>query len=308
MTDVVEVSRCASGRACRAAETVDGRRTAAVVADGRQLCESCTGEARRAFARLPHDWLKLKASLADTGGGAGEKVRSTPTPAAPINVAAEALMARIVDCVKRGDATVREVMGMDVMAGSGRGSRAEYRFLTAATMRIVPNVDRLIGAPEGAYWRGHVGLAWSGVDVALMALDVRRRVRQHLGETRQREVLHLPCPRCNARALVREVEDRRRWTSATDGVATPEVIRCAACEGEWTEAEYRWLSRMVLSERERKEIRVLEWLLAEATWQRDVALWLATEREWAMDNVAQVIGLEGAADLLVSVRRSDVAA
>ncbi|WP_301119817.1 hypothetical protein [Mycolicibacterium fortuitum] len=271
------------------------------------LCDACLDWAARVLGWLPNDWLKLKLSLGDTGGAAGEKVHSTPTPAVPLNVAADELMGYVVDVIKQADATLRYEMGMDPVPPVRRASPAEYRYIAEAVARIGPNVTRLADAPHRV-WRNAAAAytrEWSGPDVITRAIDVHDQVRVHLGHTVQRERKQLPCPRCKVRALVKEVQDRRRQVaySSDPELATPEVIRCLACHSEWTEAEYAWLSKWVLSERE--EMELLKWLLAEAQWERDVNAWRAAELEWALADVARVIGLDGGApELLEQVRRS----
>jgi hypothetical protein len=252
---------------------------------------------------LPADWCKLKLTIGESRalvGGGGR--RPKPGSRVPINTAADDLMRRIV--LSAWDAAAAVAAELNVRWDWARASRSsghDYKLLAAAAALVAPNVDKLVDADPTA---------------ALYLTALHRYATRHLGETHQREKQHLPCPSCGAQALVKEVRDLRGRQSV-NGVETPDVIRCLACDGgpngdgTWTEAEYEWLRTMVLSEREEHE--VLKWLLAEAQWQRDVAAWLAAERHWVLGYVAGVLNIEDqpglrSADGLIDRVRGTVAA
>lgn len=296
--------RCAAATLCRGYTVTDGKRVAAQLTTPTGLCQPCQRGIRRAMRELPADWCKLKLTIGESRapiGGGGR--RPKPGSRVPINTAADDLMRRIV--YTAWDAALVVAFELNARWDWARASRSsghDYKLLSAAVDLVAPNVDKLADVDPHA---------------ALRICLMHRYATKHLGETRQLERKHLPCPSCGAQALVKEVQDLRGRQSI-DGIETPEVIRCLACDGgpngdgTWTEDQYRWLAKMVTSERE--EHKVLKWLLAEAQWERDIAAWLAAEREWALGVVAGILniesgpGLTSAAGLLERVRGTAVAA
>lgn len=276
--------RCAAGQLCRGHTVTNGERQPAQLTTPVGLCESCQRWVGAALRALPGDWCKLKLTIGESrasvsGGGR----RPKPGSRVPLNVSADELMRHMVLAAwDAGSHVAGELSSRWDWVRRPRSSAHDYRLLVAAELLVSPNV-RLLAANQ------------DGVRTALFLGHLHRRATQHLGETLQRERQHLPCPSCGAQALVKEVQDRRGRESVA-GVQTPEVIRCLACDGgpnrdgTWTEAEYQWLSRMVLDERE--EIAVLKWLLAQAEWERDMAAWLAAERYWVLGYVAGVLNIE----------------
>lgn len=279
-----EQRRCNAGALCHGYTVVGGQRVAAQLATATGMCEPCQRWIRSSMRALPADWCKLKLTLGESraaqiGGGGGR--RPKPGSRVPINVSADDLMRRIVLGAWDAAALIAgELNARWDWARQSRSSGHDYKLIAAAVALVAPNVDKLAGADP---------------ETALLIPVLHRYAVRHLGETVQREKQELPCPSCGAKALVKEVQDLRGRQSV-NGVETPEVIRCLACDGgpnrdgTWTEAEYLWLSTMVLSERE--EHNVLKWLLAEAEWGRDVALWVAAERHWVLGYVAGVLNIE----------------
>ncbi|PKQ59740.1 hypothetical protein B5566_02545 [Mycobacterium sp. MHSD3] len=283
---------------CRQFIVEDGRRRAALLTTPTGLCEGCQRWVRASMRALPDDWLKLELTIGEHRALVGDKTRRPrPGSKVPINVATDDLMRRIVEAAHTAAALVAKTTGAR-WRGYPRSTTTgrDYRLVQAAARLVAERVDVLIAAEDG------------GLDAAIRIVDLHRQAVQQLGETRQRERQHLPCPSCGVQALVREVQDRRPAYSSGphDGRQTPEVIRCLACDGgpngdgTWTETEYRWLSTMVISERE--EHNMLKWLLAEAQWERDIATWLAAEREWVMAEIARMTGMDGPDALLARVR------
>lgn len=284
--------RCAARELCRGYTVVDGKRVPAQLTTATGLCRPCQRWIRKSMRDLPGDWCKLKLTIGESRapvGGGGR--RPKPGSRVPINTAADDLMRRIVVGAWDAAALVAGTLNSRWdWARASRSSGHDYKLLVAAADLVAPNVDKLTDADP---------------DTALYLTALHRYAVRHLGETQQREKQHLPCPSCGAQALVKEVRDMR-GRGSVNGVETPEVIRCLACDGgpnrdgTWTEAEYQWLSTMVLSEREEQD--VLKWLLAEAEWERDVAAWLAAEREFALDLVASMLDIDGMADLMARVQ------
>lgn len=292
--------RCAMGALCRDYRVVDGRRQAAQLTTAVGLCDACRRWARRCVRELPTDWCKLKLTLGESRALIGDKTRRPkPGPKVPLNVASDALMGDIVDTASAAAEVVAAAINATRrrIGHAGGSSGHDYRLLADSAAIVAEHIDKLATDADGLHLTRRMCMLHSGV-------------RRHLGETQQRERQHLPCPFCGG-VVIKEVRDLRGRTSI-NGTETPEIIRCTSCDngpnrdGTWTEAEYQWLSKQVLSERE--EINVLKWLLAEAQWQRDVHAWLAAEREWALDIVADTLEVNGGAVALIGRLHDAVAA
>ncbi|AER47643.1 DNA binding protein [Mycobacterium phage DS6A] len=301
MTDTDDARRCSAGRGCQGYEVTEGRRLPALIADPPGMCEPCERAIAAALRALPGQWRKLELTLGESRAPVAGGRRPKPGSRVPINTNTDELMGQIAAACDDAGRIVAAALHTQwrPLNRARRTVRHEHSVIVAAAELVAPNVPALLDG----------GL---GLGVARRIMHLHRRARHQLGETRQRERQHLPCPSCGAQALVREVQDRRRTTSAGDGSATPEVIRCLACnggpnrDGTWTETEYTWLAHMVLAERE--EIAVLKWLLAEAQHERDVAAWLAAERDWALDRLAADLHLMDGYHLLERVRAAVVPA
>lgn len=312
MSDVER--RCAMGGRCRSAEVKDGKRRPALLTTQAGLCEPCLRWVLRSLAEFPRDWWRLKAALGDRLKGSSDKITYTPTPTVPINVDTDALMCGLVDVAAQAAQATEAVTGIRRSGGVGRGFRslsenaefAEKRFAEVIAGERGFAMFSFTGWDESGTVRQKVEI--NGFEIARRVVDLSAKVRGQLGESEKLRREPLPCPRCDTpRALVREVQDRRRWVSQTvpDGSATPEVVRCLSCGEQWSESDYKWLSRLVLGEKEGKQMLELsQWLVAEARWERDVAAWLAAEAHWALADIAGVMGVDGAAALLAQVRRA----
>lgn len=286
--------RCESGFLCREHTIEDGQRQPATIETPTGMCRGCQRWVRRCLKSLPHDWCRLKLTIGENRSReAGGGRRPKPASRVLLNVNADDLMRQIHEACNQAAELVAAELNTQWVSRRPSGRGWDYRAITAAVALVAERIDTLTSTAAGA-------------GIALRVTNLHRLVTRQLGETRQREHKHLPCPSCGAQALVREVQDRRGAVSADDGSATPEVVRCLACDGgpnrdgTWTETEYEWLSTMVLSEREEHE--VLKWLLAKAEWERDLALWLAEERQWALGDVAKLLCFDDADDLMDRVR------
>ncbi|PJE24747.1 MAG: hypothetical protein CK431_04425 [Mycobacterium sp.] len=286
------------GAMCREFTVVDGRRLPALLTTAAGLCEPCRRWARRSVRALPTDWCKLKLTIGESRALVSDKTRRPkPGPKVPLNVASDALMGDIVDTASSAAAVVAFALNIARRRSgyAGGSSGHDYRLLFDSAELVSENIDQLTTTEDGLQYVRRMVMLHSSV-------------RRHLGETMQRERQHLPCPFCGG-VVIKEVRDLRgRTSSSIKGTETPEIIRCTSCDngpnqdGTWTEAEYRWLSTQVLSERE--EINVLKWLLAEAQWERDVHAWLAAQNEWALNAVADDLSIDGgAAELVERCRR-----
>jgi hypothetical protein len=275
--------RCASGFLCREHTIEDGQRVPAQIETPTGMCRGCQRWVKRSLTALPHDWCRLKLTIGENRSReAGGGRRPKPGSRVLVNVNSDDLMRQIHDTCS----AAAEIIAHDFNARwvrrrpTGRGR--DYRAIADAAKLVGANIETLTARPAGA-------------EVALRITNLHRLVVRQLGETSQREHKHLPCPSCGAQALVREVQDRRRTVSADDGSATPEVVRCLACDGgpsrdgTWTETEYEWLSTMVLSEREALDV-----------WK-----YLLAERDWALARLAKELGFEDVDTLMGRLRETE---
>lgn len=257
-TDREVLHRCDFGGLCQAFIIEDGRRAPARIDMPHGLCDSCARWVRHSLKALPQDWLKLKLTIGESRTQIGGGRRPKPESRVLLNTGTDAMMRDIVSLCTWAVKTVAPVLRiMSEVVPPNPSSVVEYRVITRAVALVSDNVTKLVTVADG-------------VEICEQIVLLHRRAVRQLGETEQREKLALPCPSCGRQSLVREVQDRRGRESV-GGVATPEVVRCLSCEGgpnrdgTWSESDYRWLSTMVLSERE--EANVLRWLLAEANWK-----------------------------------------
>jgi hypothetical protein len=249
--DADVVHRCGFGPECVRSSVDEGsRRVGALIEVPVGLCRPCERLTARAVRVLPRQWLQLKCSLGESRSSVVSGRRPKPGSSVPLNVGTEALMRDVVRAMHDAARLVGEQARVDVpVLPANPSSVREFRVLTSAAALVGNRV-------------GVLAASAAGLDAARVLVVSHRRCVRQLGEDRQQERLHLPCPQCGRQSLVREVVDRRGWSSG--GVGTPEVVRCLGCREEWSESEYRWLSQLVLADaKEREEQDVLRWLLAE---------------------------------------------
>lgn len=305
----MSVYRCLAGAACREANTTDTGRHAATTINPNTLCPACHTHITNAVKQLPRDWAELRAALGERSNTTGTKIRSTPTPAIPISTRKEALMAAIVDMTDRAAAIVSDQLHTGQPATyHGRGIPTHAEHVVRASIAIVePNINHLAAAPaepmmiwakprrcdthqklievaeawtnpikrqdavQRAYaaagacddcngW-GHYGqertlVERSGLDIALELVELHNQTRAELGKTRLRHTYPMPCPRCGGRV------------GRDDGHT---IITCDrdTCRASWTEREYQFLAGLIT--RERLDMEILKWLLAEAYARLDDA-------------------------------------
>lgn len=268
---------CPAGRRCVGYSVVDGEPVAAPLEGNARICKACWGALHKAVRDLPDDYHKLRGLIGEqTTSLLGPRVAGTPETPVPINTRIEALRGTIVETAERAADLVSEPL-MVWRAGRRRGWPAPGAYeLKRALGLIEHHLDVLLEASEDAHtvWRGGrmVVVDRSGVDVALDLIYLHRQARRELGLTTPAIRQHTPCPRCQHQTLVLEVRDLRgSRSSSRPGDLTPEVVSCRHCGDEYTEAEFRWLVRMVLSELQQKEVNMLQWLLAEQTWLHEQA-------------------------------------
>ncbi|KIU17900.1 hypothetical protein [Mycolicibacterium llatzerense] len=93
----------------------------------------------------------------------------------------------------------------------------------------------------------------SGLDVLLRLTRTHHLIRQHLGQTKLRFRLTMPCPNCGA-AITREAG--KSFSTCENDQCTPKG------PSSWTEREYRFLAGLVTDEERTRT--TMKWLLAEA--------------------------------------------
>lgn len=259
--------RCAAGRSCRNLDRTDGKLQPAITTKPHSLCESCTGATRQAVNNLSHTYyLAVAATTMPTTTGTTQKVSGTPEPSIPINPHFDALAVELADSSDEALTLICPALNITHPAPwKGRGyPRPSDRIIKAAAKILPTNLPKLFDAPDG-------------VDAALRIVNARRRILGAIGDPNPRKRLALPCPldTCGA-----------HHSLGIDNGQTD--VTCSACGGRWTEREYEWLAGLVVADidlRKKRSNPMLEWLLAEARWQSDCALWLYAERDWKMRRI-----------------------
>lgn len=102
----------------------------------------------------------------------------------------------------------------------------------------------------GNYGQAREQVEMTGAELLLELVDLHNQARAELGHTRLRHTYPMPCPRCGARV------------GRDDGQT---IITCDnrdTCRASWTEREYQFLAGLIT--RERLDMEILKWLLAEA--------------------------------------------
>lgn len=259
--------RCAAGRSCRDPVVDGGHRSPAIIADTRGLCRRCTGAVHHAVADLATDYAALAAAIRTKRVSTHDHVSGTPEPPIPINTATEALGRSMAEWADAALGMVSTALAIDhPVPYRGRGFRRSDAVIVKAAVAIVePNVKLLLAAPvepvmswdrDGVHRRIDDA---DGIDVALAMVRCHRQMVITLGDPNPRERLAMPCPvlDCGAPTLGRS-------NGSTD-------VTCTSCGGCWTEREYAWLAGLLVADyrKEEQEAVVLEWLLAEKTWENE---------------------------------------
>ncbi|WP_373234019.1 hypothetical protein [Mycobacterium marinum] len=126
----------------------------------------------------------------------------------------------------------------------------------------------------------------SGGQLAQQLVDLHNQARAELGHTRLRHNYPMPCPRCGARV------------GRDDGQT---IITCDnrdTCRASWTEREYQFLAGLIT--RERLDMEILKWLLAEAYARLD-DVQARISKITAADTAT--LTLPGAAEIIVEAVR-----
>lgn len=269
--------RCAAGRACRDPELDGDTRAPAVIADPDGLCDRCARAVAVAVAELERDYADLMGALGgDETGPPGEVVAASRGRPVPINTSVDALARSLGEWADAALGVVSAALAMDHPEPyRGRGYPRRYdRVITAARRVVEPNVELLLSIPPEpvlVWARDGIGrevIDADGIDIALRLAANHRQVASILGQTNPRERLAMPCPvlDCGAQTLGRS-------NGSTD-------VTCTTCGGRWSEREYAWLAGLLVADydKQEQETDMLEWLLAEKTWQaQQLALEVAAQ-------------------------------
>lgn len=224
---VIDTHRCLAGKACRNATTVDGARQGTPTEKRNTLCPGCRMHIESAVRELPKDWADLRGALGERTAS-GEKVRSSPTAAIPINTRKEAIMAAIEDMADRAAAVVSDALNADQpVTYKGKGHPKHPRLEIAACVAIVqPNIDRLAVAPAEA------ALVWKKPQRCRLHTTAIDRAEAMLEEASKRP--DVPGASRQARHIARDLV-RRAYSAAGT---------CDECNGWWRFGQQREIVEM----------------------------------------------------------------
>jgi hypothetical protein len=234
--------RCLRGRHCADHETTPGGgRLAAPTAAPDSLCATCERRVAHAIGELPRLYVDL-AAISGEHHGAGEHVSGTPEPPTPPRLDVLVLQAEIDATVSTWAAPVAARCNVAWDAGRVRRLRPAPRVHRAAHL-LAHRLDallRLTATPVDVWTAGHgvTTVRGSGVDGALRLLRLHQHGRQLVTGGSGDARLPVPCPQCEAPALVRR--------NGADQVS------CHGCGSSWPESDYRRLC-LVLADDYRAE-------------------------------------------------------
>jgi hypothetical protein len=253
---------CAAEKRCRDAQTINGQRISAIIAEQRGLCRRCYAAVQRSVMALQADSEALNAAIGDKTQSANLHVSGTPEPPMPLNGTVLALHSSLGEWCEAALWMVAETLGIDPkIRHKAKGWPVRDKPVIAQAARVLPdNLRALLTAPQQSVsvWfktGGWEAVELDGVDVALKLSDLHHDVETLLGQTHQRRRLSMPCPILDCGAPTLGINN-----GSTD-------IDCMTCGGRWTEREYNWLAHMIMAEHEHEETEMLKWLLAEAQYR-----------------------------------------
>lgn len=254
----------------------------------RGLCRECTRNVAYAILGIGEDAAMLDTAETQRETGAAEHVSGTPEPQIPLNTTVIGLRSTLSDWCQAALVMVAESLNI---VPEGRQKQRGYPVreypAIAQAARILPdNMTKLLEAksqPVNTWTRSGEARQvreMDGIDVALRITQVHWQIRSILGEPKPRRRLSMPCPVLDCGAMTLGINEGDR------------DVTCTSCGGRWSEAVYDWLATFLISERKRsaEERAVLEWLLAEQTWENNVRKWLLAERDWRMAQIHKLAG------------------
>lgn len=253
--------RCSSKSLCRN-KNGEGHPKAIDKPEG--FCDRCSTAIKAAYAEAAHDYTRLQAALVDVNAGmhsAAGKVSGTPEPPMPLNGSAITLQVTLAELCEASVALVAKALKVEAkVRQKKRGYPPRDIPVIEQASRIIPeHLDRMLEAEPVSVKRwdsvkGSTKLI-TGTEVALQVWMTHQKTLNLIGLTRRRTRLAMPCP----------VLDCGRKTLGIDEGSSS--VTCSSCGGRWTDREYQWLSNLLIEDVTRKEIDLLEWLVAEANWK-----------------------------------------
>lgn len=234
--------RCLRGRHCADWETTpDGGRLPAATQAPDSLCRTCERRVGRAVAELPRQYAELE-TIVGQRSTAGEHVSGTREPPTPPRLDVLTLQANIDATLTTWAAPVAARCRIRWNPAAVRLLRPGPRVHRAAHV-LASNLDsmlRLPAVPVDVWTADHgvITVKSSGVDGALRLVALHQRGRQLVTGGSGDARLPVPCPQCEAPALVRR----------NGG----DQVTCQACGSSWPETDYRRLC-MILADDYRAE-------------------------------------------------------
>lgn len=235
--------RCVRGRQCVDHEsTPDGHRVGAATEAPDTLCPTCERRAGRACAELPRLYAELETIIA-ARTVAGEHVSGTKDLPTPLRLDVVMLQAGIDASLTAWAQPVAGRCRIPWDPAAVRRLRPGPRVHRAAHI-LASNLDAFLRLPAVlvAVWTAENAITTiksTGMDGALRLLALHQRGRQLVtggpGDAR----LPVPCPQCEAPALVRR-----------NGA---DQVTCQACSSSWPEGDYRRLC-LILADDYRAEL------------------------------------------------------
>lgn len=235
--------RCVRGRHCGDHQTTpDGHRLGAGTDAPHTLCVACERRTGRAVAELARLYVELEMIVGQRAV-AGEHVSGTREQPTPPRLDVLTLQADIDATASAWAQPVASCCRIRWDPGAMRRLRAGPRVRRAAHI-LATNLDawlRLPAVPVDVWAAGHgvITVKTSGLDGALALLALHQRGRHLVTGGTGDDRLPVPCPQCEAPALMRR--------NGGDQVS------CHACGSSWPESDYRRLC-LVLADDYRAEL------------------------------------------------------
>jgi ribosomal protein S27E len=224
---------CRRGGKCKNRyRDTEGHMHGAEIEDAGKLCRTCEEQAFSAIRKLGEDYEALaQVSANPTGTRAkGPHVKHTPGRAAPINLNAYELMARIDDELLRW--AIRLDRELDNLPANPQ--KRVNRCLTSLSVRLGTLIDQpthifdaLLPYHEGGDYLGREAL--DGVDAVIRLADYHRRAQRILGRTEAISYLTVEiCHVCGQRRLIAQHDQN--------------LISCRNCGHTWDEETFARLN------------------------------------------------------------------
>lgn len=183
------------------------------------ICEPCQRRVQRRLNQLAADWLLLHHMLPEPLKGdktRTAKHRDYGHPAEWASDMAADIATALNDVHDNLAETRNETPPPPPTSSEKTRIKAAYRYLAA---RIPALCQTDYAADTINDWN-----------------RLHTKVRHHLGQTRPRIAMAAPCPECNMRTLIRNIDVRQDW------------VECGTCQLVITEDLYRFYAQVLLDE------------------------------------------------------------